>query len=892
MIFLSTLLIIGILITPSKSTGRITPLLKVNSTACIAENLRLTDRYICDSYGNIICVGGWSNPTTLCNVPVCDMNGQGCLNGECLYPNVCACEVGWDGPNCDECIPLGGCRHGSCQKPMECNCKPGWTGGRCSKPQCEGCVNGCCHEPNKCICDFGWKGHNCTECQTLSNCKHGKCLTHPFQCECFDGWQGLDCSKPICRVGCHPTYGFCKSPGECICKNGWSGRDCTDCVPYPGCNGTCVNSKPWTCTDINTNGMAKPDIWSQWSQWSSCSKTCGDGTQRRDRTCLDRNGVSGNCVGKSDETRTCSVLACKIDGGWSIWTKWTPCSSTCGTGTKSRFRSCSNPIPKYGGKICVGSASESAKCFSRYCPVEGRWSSWKSWGGCSVTCGEGTRHRNRYCDSPSPAHGGPSCFGPPVESTKCIEKECPIDGIWLSWTQWTTCSKTCGPGTQERTRTCDGPQFGGQSCSGNFTIERDVIPCWQIVVCPTDGEWSEWDTWSPCSKTCESGSRFRQRHCNNPAPKFGGKTCRGSALENGVCNADVNCPINGKWNSWGRWSICSVSCGGGIQGRRRTCTVPQFGGEPCNGQSDQERQCNQIPCPVVIELTLDGVWSLWSKWSSCSKTCEGGFRQRIRECISPQLGSELCSGSSREIESCNDKISCTTDTSNWNTWSNWSSCSASCGHGLRVRSRACPTKGSCEGNSFEEGKCQIKPCVTDGNWGYWQEWTSCSVSCGKGQKTRGRFCNNPSPSDGGKPCSGYGLEKSYCIQEECTTGGSWGQWGTWSACTLTCGNSVRTRARTCHNSSCEGEGIQTERCSVPKCPIDGGFSQWFIWSQCTADCKGDRGNQSRRRFCNNPVPLHGGKGCAGEIKQKRYCTGNLHKQETNPDAPCFHIGNR
>lgn len=33
-----------------------------------------------------------------------------------------------------------------------------------------------------------------------------------------------------------------------------------------------------------------------------------------------------------------------VNGGWSVWTKWTECSRTCGKGVKSRSRECINPL--------------------------------------------------------------------------------------------------------------------------------------------------------------------------------------------------------------------------------------------------------------------------------------------------------------------------------------------------------------------------------------------------------------------------------------------------------------------------------------------------------------------------------------------------------------------
>merc|ERR1712038_437006 len=51
---------------------------------------------------------------------------------------------------------------------------------------------------------------------------------------------------------------------------------------------------------------------------------------------------------------------------------------------------------------------------------------------------------------------------------------------------------------------------------------------------------------------------------------------------------------NGEWSSWGSWSSCTTTCGGGVQTRSRTCQ----GGSGCSGNNSQSRSCNSLPCPV------------------------------------------------------------------------------------------------------------------------------------------------------------------------------------------------------------------------------------------------------------------------------------------------------
>ena len=62
------------------------------------------------------------------------------------------------------------------------------------------------------------------------------------------------------------------------------------------------------------------------------------------------------------------VLFIIVDGGWGEYSDWSSCTVTCGGGTQSRSRSCSNPLPAYGGKGCSGETTENKLCGSENCP--------------------------------------------------------------------------------------------------------------------------------------------------------------------------------------------------------------------------------------------------------------------------------------------------------------------------------------------------------------------------------------------------------------------------------------------------------------------------------------------------------------------------------------------
>ena len=57
-----------------------------------------------------------------------------------------------------------------------------------------------------------------------------------------------------------------------------------------------------------------------------------------------------------------------VDGGWSSWSSFSACTLSCGGGTKTRSRTCSNPFPQHGGRSCQGSRFERQPCNTQPCP--------------------------------------------------------------------------------------------------------------------------------------------------------------------------------------------------------------------------------------------------------------------------------------------------------------------------------------------------------------------------------------------------------------------------------------------------------------------------------------------------------------------------------------------
>jgi a disintegrin and metalloproteinase with thrombospondin motifs 7 len=51
-----------------------------------------------------------------------------------------------------------------------------------------------------------------------------------------------------------------------------------------------------------------------------------------------------------------------------------------------------------------------------------------------------------------------------------------------------------------------------------------------------DGGWGEWSNWTDCNRRCNIGVQYKDRQCNNPAPRNHGKYCIGQKREYRLCN--------------------------------------------------------------------------------------------------------------------------------------------------------------------------------------------------------------------------------------------------------------------------------------------------------------------------------------------------------------------
>ncbi|XP_015458723.3 adhesion G protein-coupled receptor B1 [Astyanax mexicanus] len=354
-----------------------------------------------------------------------------------------------------------------------------------------------------------------------------------------------------------------------------------------------------------------------------------------------------DCLTTSTHGNPCGIMA-------------TPCQ--CWEPPKKRAGGC------YRGGVYVDKCSSTIRDSNRDAEIMKGWAGWTHWSECSNECGGGIQVRSRACQ---PKDG--ICEGVVEEARACNPQPCigkvrqRSQGLRSiigqrrdngeessllqvpqpetnqdQWSSWSGCSVSCGEGWQSRTRNCMTSALT-TLCTGPL---RENRPCNNSVVCPVNGAWDEWAPWSLCSSTCGRGYRDRVRLCK--PPNNGGEPCRGPTKQTKFCNIAV-CPVDGSWNDWSAWSPCSASCSNGTMQRTRECNGPSYGGSECRGDWRETSNCFLKDCPV------DGRWLSWSSWGSCSKTCGGGSQQRQRVCEGPFFGGEPCVGDKAELRRCNEK---------------------------------------------------------------------------------------------------------------------------------------------------------------------------------------------------------------------------------------------
>uniref|UniRef100_A0AAY5L1M4 SCO-spondin n=1 Tax=Esox lucius TaxID=8010 RepID=A0AAY5L1M4_ESOLU len=841
----------------------------------------------------------------------------------------------------------------------------------------------------------------------------------------------------------------------------------------PHCSGETLQQKacnlPQCPACVGDDCAQRNCTWTGWGEWTACSRSCGVGQQQRLRTFLPP-GVNGSwcgdILGGNQDNRFCNIRACRVDGGWSRWSPWSLCDKRCGGGRSVRTRFCSSPPPKNGGNKCEGEKNQVKPCNTKPCDEKG-CPAGQVFVPCANECPQrcSDLQQGIQCQGNSECQSGCRCpKGQLQQEGVCVQvwqcdcldslgqgwaagswhqvdcNNCSCsDGLlsctnqscqeasctWSSWSNWASCSSTCGRGKRSRFRSqiqesegagCQAEEVQHKSCDpgpcpplcvhdnqeltvGDTWLQGECKQCTctpegdycQGVDCRVDGGWTPWSVWSDCPVTCGRGNQIRSRACINPPPRNNGTHCSGSEREAQDCRAppclDDLCP-------WSPWSPCSRSCGAGVLSRRRVCACEEErrGEGACPPEVEAERNreetqlCYKRLCPGRIEYSCEKPFQYSACGAPCEKQCvlqgqkepcaglgectpgcycpEGFLQQNGTQCVPPeQCGcvylQHLASGRPVSVivpQGAIVPIGCSTCCfqpgiypiplylspslslpvsvilSEWSEWTPCSPCapassllpSSSPTGGaaplvsVQRRYRACldldsgqPVSGKeaeeqCLEELEEERLCSDPNACRDlCQWSVWSAWSVCQDPCSGGVRQRHR---QPQASPPGPQCrmqetQTQSCNTGLCPGESCEDRGRVYHGACANECPRSCTDlweHVQCLQRACHpGCRCpdgwllqDGDCVQVSecRCGVPMgngtleispaenltldcntcvcangilvctklpCPI---YHPWGQWSTCSASC--GSGKRTRTRPCND---TDGGPPCAETI---------------------------
>lgn len=326
------------------------------------------------------------------------------------------------------------------------------------------------------------------------------------------------------------------------------------------------------------------------------------------------------------------------------------------------------------------------------------------------------------------------------------------------YSDWSTCSVTCGKGLRMRTRSYLMPEKAAMfqcnrqlvskemcvasipECSGEEVSNEEGVVVPNDALCMT----TPWGKWSECSVTCGRGTRLRSRRFKN---RMGFKHCGGTLLVERTECTEPPC-LNGeeepdpvcKVTQWSDWSLCSASCGKGVKMRTRLLLVEPSEQQKC---SSKIKLIQQLPCLEQADCTFDmATAKVVCMEEADPGPCRGYFQRwsfvpQMQTCI--PFGYGGCRGNRNNFltaEECNN------------------TCSV-----VRSIIRGEPVNSTIvqESQSAAPVDCLVSS---------WSPWTTCSVSCGAGRVTSFRTITRES-QNGGRPCPKKLQRRSRCQLAPC-----------------------------------------------------------------------------------------------------------------------------
>uniref|UniRef100_A0AAR2L7P9 A disintegrin-like and metallopeptidase (reprolysin type) with thrombospondin type 1 motif, 7 n=1 Tax=Pygocentrus nattereri TaxID=42514 RepID=A0AAR2L7P9_PYGNA len=449
--------------------------------------------------------------------------------------------------------------------------------------------------------------------------------------------------------------------------------------------------------------------------------------------------LSGECVAAGHPLQ-------KVNGSWGPWSEWSVCTRTCGAGVQNAQRDCDNPVPKNGGRYCLGERLRYRICNREPCPpnqpsfrsiqcsrfntvpYKGKFYKWMNVNNRINPCELHCRPVNEYfsekmvdavIDGTQCHEGSQSrdmCINGICKNIGCdyeIDSSAVEDRCGVCHGNGSTCEtvkrtfeKTEGLGYVDIGLIPEGARdiyIEEVAEAGNFLALRSNDPEKYFL----NGGWTiQWNGEYKAAGTVFTYKRTGQlENLTSPGPTMEPvwiqllfqDTNPGVRYEYTISRESLQESINGtpasdfQWKH-GAWIECSATCGTGVKRQIVHCVerthgiVDEHYCDPATRPDDKRVRCHVGLCPAV--------W--WTgEWQKCSSSCgEWGLTKRTVVCIrslgldeQEALQPTECQHLPRPdpLSRCNMQVPCPAD---WIT-GNWSECSRSCAGGMQTRQVTC-----------------------------------------------------------------------------------------------------------------------------------------------------------------------------------------------------------
>jgi len=370
----------------------------------------------------------------------------------------------------------------------------------------------------------------------------------------------FECEDSYCD-----RYGYCWAPLSECCNNN------------DGMLGSCPLSAGCSCDSHQDCDGGYCDVHGVcWAEKTDC--------------CIYRDGVNQICPFGSGCSNEIAYVA----------SEWSPCSSECGFGTRTRDVSCMDDFGSIRNETeCTSLAPVTSESCEGTCQYFYKILS--DWSSCDTACGEGTKTREVGCfnGAGAPVRDDSACLNlTEPDSTQSCTGTCDYDYVT---SEWSRCTNSCGEGIRIRHIDCvggDGSHVDDSFCN-SVMRPPTMESCWvQNCECFPDPI----PIGYVLSQSIRQDDSLRVECAEGYFNYDGVPTCMctgGLSLICQFCERIIY--------SWATsvWSTCSTTCGPGVQMRNLTC-VGSHGVEVdssfCSNsiRPSEQRQCYLHPCQCYV----------------------------------------------------------------------------------------------------------------------------------------------------------------------------------------------------------------------------------------------------------------------------------------------------